>query len=78
MVAPIPAGYHSVMPYLTFARALAAGASERRAAATQFYGDRNGTLADPFGHVWTIGTHVEDVSMEEVQRRMTAMAKQAG
>jgi PhnB protein len=62
----------------TFARALAAGATERRAVANQFYGDRNGTLADPYGHVWTIGTHVEDVSMEDVQRRMTAMAKQAG
>jgi PhnB protein len=57
----------------TFARAIAAGASERRAVADQFYGDRNGTLADPFGHVWTIATHVEDVSAEEAQRRMAAL-----
>ncbi|HWD16075.1 MAG TPA: VOC family protein [Casimicrobiaceae bacterium] len=57
----------------TFARAIAAGASERRAVADQFYGDRNGTLADPFGHVWTIATHVEDVSVEEPQRRMAAL-----
>ena len=57
----------------TFARAIAAGASERRAVADQFYGDRNGTLADPFGHVWTIATHVEDVSVEEAQRRMAAL-----
>lgn len=59
----------------TFARALAAGATERRAVADQFYGDRNGTLVDPFGHIWTISTHREDVSMEEMQRRMAAMAK---
>lgn len=58
----------------TFARAIAAGATERRAVADQFYGDRNGTLVDPFGHVWTIGTHVEDVSAEEAQRRMAALA----
>jgi PhnB protein len=41
--------------------------------ADQFYGDRNGTLADPFGHVWTIATHIEDVSAEEAQRRMAAL-----
>jgi len=57
----------------TFARAIAAGATERRAVADQFYGDRNGTLVDPFGHVWTIATHVEDVSAEEAQRRMAAL-----
>ena len=57
----------------TFARAIAAGATERRAVADHFYGDRNGTLADPFGHVWTIATHVEDVSVEEAQRRMAAL-----
>jgi len=58
----------------TFSRAIAAGASERRAVADQFYGDRNGTLVDPFGHVWTISTHVEDVSVEEAQRRMAALS----
>ncbi|HET6933314.1 MAG TPA: VOC family protein, partial [Candidatus Angelobacter sp.] len=36
------------------------------------YGDRNGTVIDPFGHKWTIATHVEDVTPEEMQRRMTA------
>jgi PhnB protein len=40
----------------TFARALAAGATQRRAVTDQFYGDRVGTLADPFGHVWSIAT----------------------
>ena len=36
----------------------------------QFYGDRSGTLADPFGHTWTIATHIEDVAPEEMKRRM--------
>jgi PhnB protein len=40
--------------------------------ADQFYGDRMGTLEDPFGHVWTIGTHIEDVAPEEMKRRMAA------
>jgi PhnB protein len=62
----------------TFARALAAGAAERRALADQFYGDRNGTLVDPFGHVWTVGTHREDVSTEEMQRRIAALDPHAG
>ena len=57
----------------TFAQAVAAGGTVRRPVADQFYGDRMGTLADPFGHVWSIGTHREDVSPEEMQRRMAAM-----
>ena len=57
----------------TFAQALAAGATERRAVADQFYGDRVGTLVDPFGHVWSIATHREDVSQDEVRRRMQAL-----
>lgn len=55
-----------------FQRAVEAGAKVLRPVKDQFYGDRTGTLADPFGHVWTIGTHVEDVSFEEVQKRMAA------
>ena len=58
----------------TFARAVAAGATSRRAVVDQFYGDRSGTLVDPFGHVWTIATHKEDVSAEEAQRRMKALS----
>ena len=58
-----------------FARAVSAGANVQRAVEDQFYGDRSGTLTDPFGHVWTIATHVEDVSREEMERRMAAMAK---
>ncbi|MBV1797251.1 VOC family protein [Siccirubricoccus sp. G192] len=56
------------------ARAVAAGAEVRRPVQDQFYGDRSGTLRDPFGHVWHLATHVEDVPPEEIQRRMQAMA----
>jgi len=56
-----------------FERAIKAGAKSQRPVADQFYGDRMGTLEDPFGHVWTIGTHIEDVSPEEMKRRMAAM-----
>jgi len=41
---------------------------------TQLYGDRSGTLEDPFGHVWTLTTHVEDVSPDEMKKRMAAMS----
>ena len=57
-----------------FATALAAGATEVRAVQNQFYGDRSGTLKDPFGHTWTLGTHVEDVEPEELERRMAAFS----
>ena len=50
-------------------RAAAAGAEVIRAVADQFYGDRSGQLKDPFGHTWSIATHVEDVSPEEMQKR---------
>jgi PhnB protein len=56
-----------------FARALAAGATQERAVQDQFYGDRSGTLVDPFGHRWTIATHVEDVAPEIMQERMGAL-----
>jgi len=59
-----------------FDRAIAAGGKATRPVADQFYGDRSGTLTDPFGHVWTISTHVEDVSLEEMNRR--AKAKTGG
>jgi PhnB protein len=57
-----------------FQRAVAAGGVEKQAVADQFYGDRSGSLTDPFGHVWTIATHVEDVDPEEMQRRMEAQS----
>jgi PhnB protein len=53
-----------------FKRALAAGGKETRPLQDQFYGDRSGTLSDPFGHQWTVATHVEDVSPDEMKRRM--------
>lgn len=52
-----------------FGKAIAAGAVVTRAVQDQFYGDRSGTLTDPFGHVWTISTHKEDVPPDEMQRR---------
>ena len=55
-----------------FERAVAAGAKVTRPVSDQFYGDRNGGLEDPFGHVWFVSTHVEDVSDEEMQRRAKA------
>jgi len=51
------------------ARAVAAGGKAVRPVEDQFYGDRSGTLVDPFGHQWTLATHVEDVSPEEMERR---------
>jgi PhnB protein len=60
-----------------FKQALAAGAKEMRPVNDQFYGDRSGTLTDPFGHVWTIATHKEDLSPEELQKRAAAAMKPA-
>jgi PhnB protein len=60
----------------TFKRALAAGAKETQPIKNQFYGDRSGTLTDPFGHVWTIATHIEDVPADEMQRRAAEYMKQ--
>ena len=75
-VGPPPNGGHSVsfLVYVpdvdaAFARAVAAGGRAVRPVQDQFYGDRSGTLEDPFGHQWTIATHVEDVSPEEMERR---------
>jgi PhnB protein len=50
-------------------QAVAAGATIKRPVADQFYGDRLGTLVDPFGHTWHVSTHIEDVSPEELDRR---------
>jgi PhnB protein len=56
-----------------FHRAVGAGAKEMRPLEDQFYGDRSGTVKDPFGHVWMISTHKEDLSPEEISRRAQAM-----
>jgi PhnB protein len=55
-----------------FAQALAAGGTLMRPVEDHFYGDRAGTLVDPFGHVWTVATHKEDVATDEIERRMLA------
>src|SRR5688572_28543173 len=57
-----------------FARSIAAGAKEDRAVEDKFYGDRAGSLSDPFGHIWHIATHKEDVSDEEMRKRAAAAA----
>jgi PhnB protein len=54
------------------AKAVAAGGKLIRPVADQFYGDRSGSITDPFGHVWHIATHIEDVSPEELSRRADA------
>lgn len=58
-----------------FDQAVRAGATVERPVQNQFYGDRSGTVVDPFGHKWTIATHVEDVSPAEMARRMAEMQK---
>lgn len=74
----------SLMIYLedvdaVFTRAVEAGASVKEAVQDKFYGDRTGTLTDPFGHVWHVSTHKEDISMEEMEKRAKqASAKASG
>jgi len=56
-------------------RAVAGGAKLLIPVADQFYGDRSGRLADPFGHLWIVSTHKEDVSPSEMQRRMDELLR---
>ena len=56
-----------------FKRAVAAGAKAEMPPADMFWGDRMGNIVDPFGHKWAIATHKEDVSPEEMEKRMAAM-----
>jgi PhnB protein len=58
-------------------KAVAAGAKPLRPVADQFYGDRTGSLEDPFGHVWHVATHIEDVPMKELKKRAAALAASA-
>lgn len=57
-------------------RAVAAGAAMVRPASDAFYGERSGTVRDPFGHEWLLGHQIEEVSVEEMQRRYTELMKQ--
>jgi PhnB protein len=70
----------SIMVYVedvdaTFAKALENGAKELRAVENQFYGDRSGSFEDPFGNLWHVATHVENVPPDEMEKRM---AQQTG
>lgn len=58
----------------TFNQALKSGATALRPVEDQFYGDRSGQFEDPFGHRWSVSTHIEDVSPEEMQQRAAAAA----
>lgn len=76
---PQALGGSPVMIYLyvedvdaVFTQAVAAGAKVTRPVKDQFYGDRSGGVTDPFGHLWYIATHKEDVSSEEMKRRAAA------
>jgi PhnB protein len=73
----------SIMLYVndvdaTAAQAVSAGAKVTKPVQDQFYGDRSGTLTDPFGHVWHISTHKEDVPPDEMDRRVKEAMKQMG
>ena len=59
----------------TVKTAVAAGAKLLRPVEDKFYGDRSGTIEDPFGHHWHVSTHIEDVPPDEMERRAAAMAK---
>jgi PhnB protein len=72
----------SLMIYVTDVDAVVknaadAGAKIVRPLENKFYGDRSATIEDPFGHSWTVSTHVEDVSPEEMQKRAAALAPAA-
>jgi PhnB protein len=58
--------------------AVAAGAKVTQPIEDKFYGDRLGQIVDPFGHVWSIGTHIEDVAPEEIERRAAALMQMSG
>jgi PhnB protein len=63
-----------------FDKAVTAGATVKRPVSNEFYGDRVGTVVDPFGYQWSIGAHVEDVAPDEMKRRMEKLysAQSAG
>ena len=73
-----PAGIMLYVPNVdqVFSRAVAAGAKVEQPVADQFWGDRYGKLADPFGHKWSVATHVEDLTPKEMARRSAEFMKQ--
>jgi PhnB protein len=82
-IAPPPngcgVGFYVYVPDVdaAFQRAEKAGAKVKQPLENKFYGDRSGSLLDPFGHQWTLASHIEDVPAAEMDKRMkAAMAKQ--
>jgi PhnB protein len=75
-----PVALHLYVPDAdaVMAQAVQAGAKPLVPVEDQFYGDRSGRFEDPFGHVWLIATHIEDVSPEEMQRRFETMLASIG
>ena len=80
MVGPITVGQVSVTLQIyvkdvdaTVTRAVKAGAKMLRPVRDEFYGDRSATIEDPFGHVWMVQTHIEDVSKKEMARRLQGL-----
>jgi PhnB protein len=61
-----------------FAQAINAGATQIKPVEDRFYGDRTGTLEDPFGHIWFLATHKEDLTPEEINKRAEALFSQKG
>ncbi|HSM57468.1 MAG TPA: VOC family protein [Candidatus Sulfomarinibacteraceae bacterium] len=76
-IPPMPAMLHLYVPDVdaVYEQALAAGATSVREPIDEFYGDRSGGVQDAFGNQWWLATHVEDVSEEEMMRRMEEMAQ---
>ncbi|HVY18043.1 MAG TPA: VOC family protein [Rhodopila sp.] len=70
-----PVSLHLYVPDVdaVVAKAAATGATVKSQPENKFYGDRLGTIVDPFGHTWHVSTHVEDVTAAEIERRMKAM-----
>lgn len=75
-----PSGFMIYVPDAdaAFTQALKAGARVEKPVENQFWGDRTGSVIDPFGHKWTLGTHVEDVSEGEMQSRLDAWLASMG
>jgi PhnB protein len=71
-----PVSLHLYVPDVdtTMAKAVALGAEVKSRPEDKFYGDRMGSICDPFGHTWHITTHIEDVSHQEIERRLAALS----
>jgi PhnB protein len=76
----VPVGLHLYVEDVdkAFAQAIAAGGTVISEVKDQFYGDRSGTLKDPFGHVWFLATHKEDLTQEQIEQRAREMFQQQG